>query len=109
MDAYSEAIRLNPHEASYYVFRGSIKFDRHDFEGALADVYQTIQMQPQGLYTYYLRAAARRYSADFNGAIADYEMYYILSLMIPTQKPPSVRSNSNNPAPSGTNGFIRSF
>jgi tetratricopeptide (TPR) repeat protein len=59
---------------SFY-YRGMDKMRRGDFQGAIADLNQFLQLNPNGSKAYYSRGMARRELGDNVGAMADFDIY----------------------------------
>jgi S1-C subfamily serine protease/Tfp pilus assembly protein PilF len=57
--------------AADYVHRSLEKMREGDFQGAITDATQAIQLKPTSSFNYQIRADARNAAGDFQGAIAD--------------------------------------
>ena len=58
IDAYNEAIRLDPDDAAAYNNRGNAKSNLEQYEEAIADYNQAIRLDPDYAVAYYSRAIA---------------------------------------------------
>jgi tetratricopeptide (TPR) repeat protein len=67
----SPTVKPNPKEASGYNNRGIARFQKHDFDGAIADFNRAIELAPEYAAAYTNRGDARRSKGDLDGAIAD--------------------------------------
>jgi len=65
-------VKRNPKEASSYNEHGMAKYDKGDFDGAIADYTRAIELDPTFAGAYYNRGLAKKQKSDFDGAIADY-------------------------------------
>jgi len=54
------------------LFRGNIKLRKGDLNGAMADLNQAIELNPQYGLAYRNRGNAKRKKGDLDGAIADF-------------------------------------
>ena len=70
---YSEALRLNPQNASTFNNRGNARKSKGDLDGAIADYSEGLRLDPQDSAAFYNRGLARRDKGDLEGAIADLE------------------------------------
>lgn len=73
IEAYTQAINLNPNNIEAYNNRGVAKRQKGDFEGALADYDTVIKMKPEYIKSYVNRGIVKNNMGDFNGAILDYD------------------------------------
>ncbi len=69
---YSEAIRLDPKHAPYYLARGNAQEKKGDYESAIADYSKAIRLDPKHAPYYCARGNAQDYKGDYESAIADY-------------------------------------
>ena len=69
---YTQAIALNPTDATAYHNRGLARSSQSDLAGAIADYAQAIALNPTDATDYYNRGLARNGQGDLAGAIADY-------------------------------------
>jgi tetratricopeptide (TPR) repeat protein len=72
MEAYTQAITLDPAYAIAYNNRGIARFAQGDVAGAIADYTQAITLEPAYAAAYHNRGIARSAQDDVAGAIADY-------------------------------------
>ena len=68
----STADNSAPSTAEEFFERGLEKQDKEDYQGAIADYGQAIQLKPDYAVAYYNRGVTRRKLGDHKGAIADY-------------------------------------
>ena len=68
----NRAIELNPKYAVAYNYRGLVKQDKGDFEGALADYARAIEINPKYAEAYANRAGAKDDHGDLEEAAADF-------------------------------------
>ncbi len=71
IDAFSEAIRLDPKNARAYYWRASVYQRNGDAKGAEADLTRTAQIDPKGLRDYFNRGWAYGRSRQLVKAIAN--------------------------------------
>ena len=69
---YTEALRLDPKDASAYNNRGLIWRDKRDYDQAIADYGAAIRLRPKDASFYNNRGIAWRDKKDYDRAIADY-------------------------------------
>jgi tetratricopeptide (TPR) repeat protein len=72
---YTEAIRLNPHDASAFFGRGSAYYNREDKKSAMADYTEAIRLEPNQYWFFYCRAClylSGGFKKAGDRAIADY-------------------------------------
>ena len=62
-----------PKTAGDYLTRGIARYDRKDYDGAIADYDQAIRLDPKFAIAYNNRGNARKAKGDLDGAIADYD------------------------------------
>ncbi|MEG4322251.1 MULTISPECIES: tetratricopeptide repeat protein [unclassified Microcoleus] len=72
INAYNQAIQLNPNYAPAYFDRGNARHQLEDNQGALADYNQALQINPNYAEAYNNRGIVRRNLGDKQGAMADY-------------------------------------
>lgn len=72
IEAYNQAIKLNPNYAEAYNDRGVARANSGDKQGAKADFDQAIKIKPNDANAYINRGNLRDESGDRQGAIADY-------------------------------------
>jgi len=70
---YTEAIRLNPNDATTYNIRGNAYYKQEDLEGAITDYTEAIRLNPNNATAYNKRGNAHYKQEDLEGAIADYK------------------------------------
>ena len=70
-EAYSGAVRLNPHYVSAYNNRGNMHQERDDFEDAIRDYNKAIDLDPNHAKAYYNRGAAYTAKGEPDLAIKD--------------------------------------
>jgi tetratricopeptide (TPR) repeat protein len=75
IDAYTQAINLDPNHADAYYQRGNTRYDQGNKEGALEDYTQAINLDPEYANAYYQRGVIRYEQSDKQGALADFEQY----------------------------------
>ncbi|MFN6519023.1 MAG: tetratricopeptide repeat protein [Nostoc sp. CreGUA01] len=68
--AVTKAIEMKP-LSNYYTSRGDIRYLSNDYQGALADYNQAIQLDPDSPENYLWRANVRSLLKDNQGALAD--------------------------------------
>ncbi len=68
--AVTKAIEMKP-LSNYYASRGNIRYISDDYQGALADYNQAIELQPDSAENYFWRANIRSELKDYQGALAD--------------------------------------
>lgn len=72
IDQATNRLQTNPKDIQAYLDRGRAKSVLEDYQGAIADANQIIQLDPSGLAGYELRAGIRKRSSDQKGAEADF-------------------------------------
>jgi tetratricopeptide (TPR) repeat protein len=60
-------------QAKAYVVSGNAKFERKDYQGAIADYSRAISLDPNYANAYYSRGLAKRLMGDSDSAIEDYK------------------------------------
>jgi tetratricopeptide (TPR) repeat protein len=65
------AVTANPTEA--YYFRGNVYYHKGDYNRAIADYGQAIQLKPDNAAAYYNRGVAYYHKSDTDRAIADFD------------------------------------
>lgn len=73
IDVYSQAITLNPEQATAYYYRGNAYYNKGHYNRAIADYDRTIEIDPQRIIAYNHRGLAYRKKGDYDRAIADYD------------------------------------
>ncbi len=73
IEAYSQAIQLNPNNAQAYNERGNARYMLGDKQAALTDYDQALKIDPNYAPAYTNRGNARDDLGDKQGAIADYD------------------------------------
>ena len=63
---------LDSYLAENYLISGLAKGDKHDWDGAIADYTQAINLNPEFADAYFNRGFSKVYKGDLDGAIADY-------------------------------------
>jgi tetratricopeptide (TPR) repeat protein len=64
------------HEFIEVLYRqGEDKARRGDYQGAIADFSQFLQINPKGIKAYYSRGVARQNLGDYKGAMKDFDLY----------------------------------
>ncbi|MBW4671854.1 MAG: tetratricopeptide repeat protein [Cyanomargarita calcarea GSE-NOS-MK-12-04C] len=64
------------HEFIEVLYRqGEDKARRGDYQGAIADFSQFLQIYPKGIKAYYSRGLARQNLGDYKGAMTDFDLY----------------------------------
>lgn len=71
IDIITQAMKLDPNNASLYCFRGSLKEGMKDKEGALSDYDKAISINPDFEYAYYCRGYLKKEN-DPQGALDDF-------------------------------------
>jgi tetratricopeptide (TPR) repeat protein len=69
--AFSQAIRLQPDNATAYLNRGNARYGKGDLAGALLDYNEAIRLRPDYADAFHSRANAR-YKTEIAGALRDY-------------------------------------
>jgi len=69
---YTEAIKLNPHFAEAYYFRGN-SYSLADSDKAIADWTEATRLNPRYAEAYFNRGRAYFWIEDYDKAIADFE------------------------------------
>lgn len=72
IEDYSEAIRLNPHDAEAYYRRGLKRQAKGDVKGAIADYNEAIRLNPRHAGAYCGRGMAYESKREFARANTDY-------------------------------------
>ena len=67
----NEAIEIEPNDARFYISRGCFK-GTESHEDAIEDYTKAIEIDPNNVFAYRLRADAKRKLGDYQGAIHDY-------------------------------------
>jgi tetratricopeptide (TPR) repeat protein len=89
----SQQLRYQQQFIDSFYHRGMDKARRGDFQGAITDFNQFLQLNPNGIKAYYRRGVARRELGDNMGALADFDIY--------------LRVNSNDPEAYYNRGLLR--
>ncbi len=74
MATYDEAVQLHPHDIKVYINRGNARYQRKDYQGAIADYTQIISLEPKNPKGYANRGLARQNLGDQQGAIIDWQV-----------------------------------
>jgi tetratricopeptide (TPR) repeat protein len=69
---YTEAIRLDPNDATAYYRRGMAYKEKGDYDRAIADFTEAIRLNPNGYRAYVDRGMAYGGKGDYDRAIADF-------------------------------------
>ena len=72
IEAFSQAIELDPNYVEAYYNRGTVRYILGDNKGAIADFNEVLRINPNLFQAYVNRGNARDDSGDSQGAIADY-------------------------------------
>jgi tetratricopeptide (TPR) repeat protein len=72
IDAYSEAIKLDPKKASSYGHRGMLYHDKGEKQKALADFSKVIELDPASKSAYVRRGMVYNETGDPRKALADF-------------------------------------
>ncbi|GMO62750.1 MAG: hypothetical protein Ta2G_21700 [Termitinemataceae bacterium] len=72
IEAYSEAIKLDPNDADAYYNRGIAYANKRDYDRAITDYSQAIKIDPNYAVAYYNRGNEYRGKGDYDRAVADY-------------------------------------
>ena len=67
----NEAIEIAPHDARFYISRGTFKGKENNAD-AIEDYTKAIEIEPNNLFAYRLRADSKCKLEDYQGAIDDY-------------------------------------
>jgi tetratricopeptide (TPR) repeat protein len=70
MTDLDEAIKFDPAEGSF--FRGIIRMNEGDFQGAIEDFKVAVKHDPQGFYNYHLLGQAQLYAGEYEAAQQTY-------------------------------------
>lgn len=73
LHAANNKIKKAPDEASAYTYRGIVRYNRHDYQAALADFTQALRFAPQAGEGYYNHALAATKLGDLKTAQKDYD------------------------------------
>ena len=73
IEDYTQAIRLNPHDAVAYSNRGLAYAELKDYRKAIEDQTQAIRLNPELGVAYFNRGTIRRQMDDRSGAIEDFQ------------------------------------
>ena len=65
----NEAIQIDPHDARFYINRGTFKENDED---SIEDYTKAIEIYPNNVFAYRLRADSKHKLGDYQGAIDDY-------------------------------------
>ncbi|BCL39596.1 tetratricopeptide repeat protein [Nostoc sp. MS1] len=74
MTKYDQAVQLHPHDIKVYIERGNARYERKDYQGAVADYTQIIRLEPKNPRGYANRGLARQNLGDQQGAVADWQV-----------------------------------
>ena len=67
----NEAIEIKPNDARFYISRGTFRGTKN-YEDAIEDYTKAIEIEPNSVFAYRLRADSKRKLGDYQGAIDDY-------------------------------------
>ena len=67
----NEAIEIDPYDARFYISRGTFK-GTESHEDAIEDYTKAIEIDPNNVFAYRLRADSKCKLGDYQGAIDDY-------------------------------------
>lgn len=81
LQAYNQAIELDPQLAQAYFKRGMVYNKRKDYRQAEKDFTSAIGIKPKDAYSYFHRGIARYSIQDHTGALADYDKALQLGLV----------------------------
>lgn len=70
---FTEAIKLNPKDASAYERRAAVEMKMSDFDRALADYTEAIRLKPNDVRNYLYRGYILESRGDLHGSMADTE------------------------------------
>jgi tetratricopeptide (TPR) repeat protein len=73
LDAYEQAIQLDPTSAYAYILKGDVLYDLERYEEALTDYEQALQLDPENPYTYIFKGQALDGLERYEEALATYE------------------------------------
>ncbi len=59
-------------KAESFGYRGDLKIDQGDWPGAIADLDQAVELQPDNAYFVFRRGLAKEFQEDIPGAMSDY-------------------------------------
>ena len=68
----NEAIEIEPHDARFYISRGTFKA-KENYAEAIKDYTKAIEIDPSNVFAYRLRADSKRKLGDNEGADEDYK------------------------------------
>ncbi|MDE6827035.1 MAG: tetratricopeptide repeat protein [Paramuribaculum sp.] len=74
-----EAIRLDPHNAGFFINRAFMRYRLDDYYGAMGDYDYALQLDPHSAVAYYNRALLRMEVGDFDKAIGDLDKVIALN------------------------------
>ena len=72
INAFTEALEINPRYAEAYFFRGGTWYRKGDYDRAIADFTKALEINPGYAKAYSLRGGAWDKKGDYDRAIADY-------------------------------------
>jgi len=67
----NEAIAIEPHDARFYISRGTFKETEKKYEDAIEDYTKAIAIEPNSVFAYRLRGDSKRKLGDNKGADED--------------------------------------
>ena len=79
--AFTEAIRLAPHEAAAYFNRGLAWSGKHEYDKAIADYDEALRLNPSFYQVYVNRGIAWGKKGEYGKAIADYSQTPLIKPM----------------------------
>ncbi|MDA1138455.1 MAG: DUF1570 domain-containing protein [Planctomycetota bacterium] len=71
----NDSLELNGAQPAALYYRGYIRYQLRQMQGALEDLSECVRQDPQFRYALYLRAMAYRFAGDLGKAIADLEAF----------------------------------
>jgi tetratricopeptide (TPR) repeat protein len=68
---FSRQVQTNPRDAFFFLMRGVVRFENDDLAGALADVDQSLRLEPKNVSALLERAYLRQWHKERDLALAD--------------------------------------